>query len=132
MVPRGVEPATFSLFLGVAMCVTAIPVIAKTLIDMNLLHRDIGQLTLASGVVDDIVGWFLLSVVSAMATSSITGGTIALALLYPLALVAVAALVGRPPVRPALRSAGRAPGASPPVAGATLIRLLSAPAPPAR
>ncbi len=126
MVPRGVDPATFSLFLGVAMCVTAIPVIAKTLIDMNLLHRDIGQLTLASGVVDDIAGWFLLSVVSAMATASITGGAIAVALLYPLALVAFAALVGRPLVRLALRAAGRSPEAAPTVAVVTFIVLLSA------
>ena len=39
----------FALFLGVAMCVSAIPVIAKTLADMRLLHRNIGQLTLAAG-----------------------------------------------------------------------------------
>jgi Kef-type K+ transport system membrane component KefB len=126
VVPKGVQPATFALFLGVAMCVTAIPVIAKTLIDMNLLHRDIGQLTLASGVVDDIVGWFLLSVVSAMATASVTGGTVAAAVLYPVAFVGFAALAGRPLVRLALRAANRSPEALPTVAVVTLIVLLSA------
>src|SRR5437660_3507795 len=55
--------ATFAVFLGVALCVSAIPVIAKTLMDMKLMHRDVGQLTLAAGMVDDAVGWFLLSVV---------------------------------------------------------------------
>src|SRR2546422_4168349 len=58
----------FGMFVGVAMCVTALPVIAKTLADMNLLHREVGQLTLTAGMFDDAVGWFLLSVVSAMAT----------------------------------------------------------------
>ncbi|GAA0740827.1 cation:proton antiporter [Dactylosporangium roseum] len=126
VLPHGVDPATFSLFLGVAMCVSAIPVIAKTLIDMNLLHRDVGQLTLASGVVDDIVGWFLLSVVSAMATVGVTGGTVATALLYPIGVVAFAALAGRPLVRLALRAANRSPEAAPTVAVVTLIVLLSA------
>ncbi|HET9516837.1 MAG TPA: cation:proton antiporter, partial [Actinoplanes sp.] len=72
MVGAGTERWVFALFLGVAMCVSAIPVIAKTLTDMRLLHRDIGQLTLAAGTVDDAVGWFLLSIVSAAATIGVT------------------------------------------------------------
>jgi Kef-type K+ transport system membrane component KefB len=51
------------------MCVSALPVIAKTLDDMGLLHRDFGQLTVAAGVADDVVGWLLLSVASAMAAA---------------------------------------------------------------
>src|SRR5712691_1857692 len=49
LVPDGVNRGVFALFLGVAMCVTAVPVIAKTLSDLRLLHRDVGQLTLAAG-----------------------------------------------------------------------------------
>ncbi|MFE9684004.1 cation:proton antiporter [Streptomyces sp. NPDC002701] len=126
LVPDGTSPAVFSLFLGVAMCVTAIPVIAKTLIDMNLLHRDIGQLTLAAGVLDDVVGWFLLSIVSAMATAGLSTGTIATSLLYPIGVVLAAWLVGRPLVKAALRAAGRSPSPVPTVAVATLIVLLGA------
>ncbi|GAA3067608.1 hypothetical protein GCM10017600_20220 [Streptosporangium carneum] len=62
-------PAVFALFLGVAMCVSAIPVIAKTLMDMNLLHRNVSQLTLTAGMIDDAFGWVLPSVVTAMATA---------------------------------------------------------------
>lgn len=60
----------FALFLGVALSVSAIPVIAKTLTDMKLLHSHVGQLTLASATINDIFGWFMLSVVSAMAMAS--------------------------------------------------------------
>ncbi|MDN3028506.1 cation:proton antiporter [Streptomyces sp. S.PB5] len=120
------SPTVFALFLGVAMCVTAIPVIAKTLMDMNLLHRDVGQLTLAAGVIDDVVGWFLLSIVSAMATVGLTTGTIATSLLYPLAVVVTAWLVGRPLVKWALRLANRAASPGPTVAVATLIVLFGA------
>jgi len=102
----GAETGVFALFLGVAMCVSAIPVIAKTLMDMNLIHRDVGQLTLAAGMVDDAFGWFMLSVVSAMAVGGLTAGKVALALLYLALVVLAAALVGRPLVRAVLRRSG--------------------------
>nr|AXL06541.1 cation:proton antiporter [uncultured bacterium] len=126
LIPGDTSTTVFALFLGVAMCVTAIPVIAKTLIDMNLLHRDVGQLTLAAGVFDDVVGWFLLSVVSAMATAGLTTGTIATSLLHPVAVVTAAWVIGRPLVKWALRAAGRSPSAAPTVATATLIVLFGA------
>lgn len=59
----------FSLFIATALSITAVPVIAKVLIDLNLIRRNIGQITLASGMTDDTVGWILLSVVSGLAHS---------------------------------------------------------------
>jgi Kef-type K+ transport system membrane component KefB len=59
----------FALFLGITMSVSAIPVMAKTLLDMNLLHRRMGQLALAAGTIDDTLGWLILSVVAAMTVS---------------------------------------------------------------
>jgi Kef-type K+ transport system membrane component KefB len=106
---RGGRPV-FALFLGVAMCVSAIPVIAKTLMDMNLLHRDVGQLTLAAGMVDDALGWLMLSVVSAMATTGIRGGQVLLSVGYLLVVVVLAAGVGRPLVRTVVGLASRSPG----------------------
>nr|ADK54826.1 antiporter [uncultured soil bacterium] len=97
------DTTVFALFLGVAMCVSALPVIAKTLMDMNLIHRNVGQLTLVAGVVDDAFGWFMLSVVSAMAVGGLTTGKVAIALVSLLLVVLVAVVVGRPVVRAALR-----------------------------
>ena len=120
LVPRGVDRATFALFLGVAMCVSAIPVIAKILNDMNLMHRDIGQLTMAAGMVDDVVGWLLLSVVSAMATTGVEAGSIGLAVLWLAVIVAVAATGGRALVGVALRWAGRSGEPGPTIAVAVI------------
>jgi len=47
----------------------SVPVIAKVLMDLKLIRRDIGQITLAAGMTDDTIGWILLSVVSGLATS---------------------------------------------------------------
>ncbi|MEV4346677.1 cation:proton antiporter [Actinoplanes sp. NPDC049596] len=120
------DRGTFALFLGVAMCVTAIPVIAKTLSDMGLLHRDIGQLTLAAGMVDDAVGWFLLSVVSAAATTGVRAGAVTLSVVYLIGFVVAALVIGRPLVRWVLTRAGRAGDGGPRVTASVVLILLGA------
>ncbi|WP_250029467.1 cation:proton antiporter [Paractinoplanes maris] len=126
LLTEGTGRGTFALFLGVAMCVTAIPVIAKTLSDMGLLHRDIGQLTLAAGMVDDAVGWFLLSVVSAAATTGVRAGAVSLSLVSLIGFVIAALVIGRPLVRWALERAGRASDGGPRITTSVVIILLGA------
>jgi Kef-type K+ transport system membrane component KefB/nucleotide-binding universal stress UspA family protein len=58
----------FSLFVATAMSISAIPVIAKVLMDMNLMRRDIGQAIIAAGMTDDAIGWMLLSIVLGLAS----------------------------------------------------------------
>ena len=86
----------FALFIGTAMSISAIPVIAKVLMEMNVVRRDIGQITLAAGMIDDTIGWILLSVVAGLASS----GTVSLpsvgrSLLSVLVVLVVAYTVGR-------------------------------------
>jgi Kef-type K+ transport system membrane component KefB/nucleotide-binding universal stress UspA family protein len=57
----------FALFLAVAISISAVPVIAKILLDLGLMRRDLGTLILAAGIVDDTTGWLLLSVVAGLA-----------------------------------------------------------------
>lgn len=59
----------FALFLATAMSISAIPVIAKVLIDLKLIRRDVGQTIIAAGMTDDTIGWILLSIVVGIATS---------------------------------------------------------------
>lgn len=123
--PAGANPLAFALFLGVAMGVSAIPVIAKTLLDLKLLHREIGQLILVAGVLDDLVGWILLSIVSAMAATRVTGGAVAFSVLYPLVVGAPAVFLGRPLIRWVLRAAARSKEPAVTVAAVTVLILLS-------
>jgi Kef-type K+ transport system membrane component KefB/nucleotide-binding universal stress UspA family protein len=59
----------FALFMAVAMSISAVPVIAKVLMDLDLARRDIGQLIMAAAMTDDTIGWILLSVVAGLATA---------------------------------------------------------------
>ncbi|MFG1655967.1 cation:proton antiporter [Micromonospora chersina] len=120
------DRTVFALFLGVALCVTAIPVIAKTLLDMNLMHRNVGQLTLASGAIDDVLGWLMLSVVAAMATTGVRAGQVALSVLHLVVILLVAVVVGRPVVRWTFRATTRSAEAGPTLTAAAAIVFLGA------
>lgn len=106
LIPAHTHRSTFALFLGVALGVSAIPVIAKTLLDLRMLHRNVGQLILCAVTVDDIIGWLLLSIVSVMATIGVRGRDIALSL-GCLGIAVAAAVLARPLVSASLRAAGR-------------------------
>lgn len=51
----------FALFLGVALSISAMPVIAKTLLDLGLFKTDIGLLVMTAAMFDDLVGWIAFS-----------------------------------------------------------------------
>lgn len=57
------QRAVFALFLASALSITAIPVLARILLDLGLLRRDLGQVLLATGICDDLLGWTLLGTV---------------------------------------------------------------------
>ncbi|MFE0190460.1 cation:proton antiporter [Streptomyces sp. NPDC059008] len=126
LVAVGSEQPVFAAFLGVALCVSAIPVIAKILADMRLLHRTVGQLILGAGMVDDAIGWLLLSVVSAMAGSQVRAGHVLLSVGYMAGVVILALTVVRPLVRRALAMAERAGDAGPTIAVVTTVLVLGA------
>src|SRR5580698_4397505 len=52
----------FALFMGVALSISALPVIAKTLLDLGLFKTDVGLLVMAAAMIDDLVGWLAFSV----------------------------------------------------------------------
>ncbi|MHB9027425.1 MAG: cation:proton antiporter domain-containing protein, partial [Candidatus Latescibacterota bacterium] len=63
---ESVDAFIFSLFFGTALSISALPIIAKTLIDMNLLKSDFGVLIMASAALNDLIGWLIFSVVIGM------------------------------------------------------------------
>jgi Kef-type K+ transport system membrane component KefB len=114
----------FALFMGIAMCVTAIPVIAKTLTDMGLLHRNLGQLVLGASMIDDAAGWLLLSVVSAAATAGVTFGHVSIQVAYLVVFIAFASTIGRKLVTAVMTKLARSVEPGPAIAAAVVIVLV--------
>ncbi len=59
----------FVLFMAVSMCITAMPVLGRLILELNLARTRIGALTITCAAFDDVTGWLLLAVISALATS---------------------------------------------------------------
>lgn len=60
------ERLLFSLFFGTALSISALPVIARILMDMNLFQTNIGMVIIASAMFNDLLGWLIFSVVLSM------------------------------------------------------------------
>jgi Kef-type K+ transport system membrane component KefB len=60
------SPLHFALFIGTAMSVTAFPVLARILLERNLLNTRMGSVAIACAAVDDITAWGLLAVIVAL------------------------------------------------------------------
>lgn len=98
------ERLVFDLFVATAMSISAIPVIAKVLIDLNLMRRDLGQTILAAGMVDDTMAWVLLSVTLGLASGdAITVGTVFYAIAKIAAFMVLSFTVGKGLVKKGLR-----------------------------
>lgn len=62
----GADRRIFALFVGTALSISALPVIAKILMDLNLLRTEMGTVIISSAMFDDLVGWILFSLVLGM------------------------------------------------------------------
>lgn len=80
------EHHIFALFFATAMSISALPVIAKTLMDLNLYRTDMGMIVIAAAIFDDLTGWFIFAIVLGMMHQEpgtmLVSGTIGLTLLY--------------------------------------------------
>lgn len=66
-------PLVFALFLGVALSITAFPVLARILADTGLLRHPLGQMALGCAAVGDVSAWCLLAAVTGMVNAQQTG-----------------------------------------------------------
>ncbi len=60
---------TFVMFIALALSVSSLAVVAKILSDMGLMRRDFGQITVAAGMTNDVLGWLALGIFSSLAAS---------------------------------------------------------------
>lgn len=94
LAPEGVAFLSFALFMGVAMAVTAFPVLARILTDRGIAATPIGVLALSCAAVDDVTAWCLLALVSGVVKSQ-AGGAVYV-ILFSLLYIAAMLIVVRP------------------------------------
>jgi Kef-type K+ transport system membrane component KefB len=102
-----IDPVRYSLFMGLGLAITAVPILGRILRQYGLTHTEIGVVAISAAAINDVIGWLLLSFVSAYAAAQLSGshmlwqvgGLIAfLALLWFVLRPAVAKLMTRFPI----------------------------------
>jgi Kef-type K+ transport system membrane component KefB/mannitol/fructose-specific phosphotransferase system IIA component (Ntr-type) len=87
---------TVALLLGVALSISALPVIAKTLLDLGLFKSDIGLLVMSAAMIDDLAGWLALSLLlGPVRGSALDLGSFARTVALGAVFVAVTLVAGR-------------------------------------
>ena len=84
MAPTGVPFLSFALFMGIALSITAFPVLARIVQERGMQNTRLGTLALTCAAVDDVTAWCLLAAVIAF----VTAGSAASALFTMLAALA--------------------------------------------
>ena len=99
--PEGVNFLSFALFMGIAMSITAFPVLARIVQERGIQKTKLGTIVLTAAAADDITAWCILAVVIAI----VKAGSVVSAL-YVIGLSVVYVLVMLKLVRPFLRHIG--------------------------
>jgi len=89
----------YILFCGVALSITAMPVLGRIMIELDLTRTWVGTITISAAAFNDVVGWLLLAVVSAAVAGDLSLGGTSVRVAALAAYVAFAFLVLRPLLR---------------------------------
>jgi Kef-type K+ transport system membrane component KefB len=60
------HPFLFALFFATALSISALPVIARTLMDLNLYRSDLGMIIIAAAIFNDLAGWIIFAMILGM------------------------------------------------------------------
>ncbi|KAK9989232.1 hypothetical protein SO802_029471 [Lithocarpus litseifolius] len=65
-ISKGVDGPPFLVFMGVALSITAFPVLARILAELKLLATDVGRMAMSAAAVNDVAAWILLALAIAL------------------------------------------------------------------
>jgi Kef-type K+ transport system membrane component KefB len=69
----GTDWVRYSLFLGLGMAITAVPILGRILRQYGLTSTEVGVVAISAAAINDVIGWLLLSAISAYAASRFSG-----------------------------------------------------------
>lgn len=95
IVDTGNNKWIFSLFLGTALSISALPVIARILMDMNIFKTRIGMIIIAAAMFNDLVGWLIFSVILSLSGNGGDHGHVGYTIGYVIAFGAFMLFIGR-------------------------------------
>jgi Kef-type K+ transport system membrane component KefB len=126
LAPPGVSFLAFALFMGIAMSITAFPVLARILSERRLTGTKLGDTAITCAAVDDVTAWSLLAVVVAVVSARGFSAAVP-TIVLTLAFIAAMIWLVRPLLKRLFARVGAGlPGSTIGLTGALLFLLASA------
>ncbi len=96
MLPDPSKRLITSLFLGTALSIASVKIVATIIREMNFMRRTVGQVILASAIIDDTVGWMITAVIFGLALQDhLDALTLAKSIIGTLVFMAASLTIGR-------------------------------------
>jgi len=96
LLPHAEARLVAALFLGTALSISSIKIVAVVVREMNFMRRNVGQIIVASAIIDDTLGWIIIAVIFSLASSgTVDLASIGRALLGTIAFLVFSFTLGR-------------------------------------
>jgi Kef-type K+ transport system membrane component KefB/nucleotide-binding universal stress UspA family protein len=96
MLPHPDQRLVTSLFLGTALSISSVKIVAMVVREMNFMRRTVGQVILASAIIDDSIGWIIAAMIFSLAMQGeVDPASIAKSVIGTLSFLAVSLTIGR-------------------------------------
>src|SRR5262245_8746449 len=96
MLPKPEQRLITSLFLGTALSISSVKIVAMAVREMNFMRRNVGQLIVASAIIDDTIGWVIIAITFGLAQhGTIDLPTLARSLLGTALFLVLSLTIGR-------------------------------------
>jgi Kef-type K+ transport system membrane component KefB len=103
----------FALLLATALAITAIPVLSRIMMELNLQRTSIGSITITAAAVDDVAGWIILTIATAVVRSEFQVTHAMATITEAAAFCAIMLFAVRPLLRKWIQHTRREDGAEP-------------------
>lgn len=85
-----------ALFIATALSITALPILGRIMIEFDITRTPLGVIVISAAAINDVIGWLLLAVITALTLANFSAWDFALKLLLLSAYVALSWWVMRP------------------------------------
>jgi Kef-type K+ transport system membrane component KefB len=99
----GIQTLPYSLFVGIALSITAVPILGRIMMEFGLTRTPLGVVTIAAAAANDAVGWVVLALVAAVASGHLSWPAVATQTGLLVAYLLAAWFVIRPLLRALIR-----------------------------
>jgi Kef-type K+ transport system membrane component KefB/nucleotide-binding universal stress UspA family protein len=96
ILPQPEHRLVTSLFLGIALSISSIKIVAMVVREMNFTRRNLGQIIVGSAIMEDTVGWVIISIALGLGGAGLAIGSLAGTLIGTALFLLVSYTLGRP------------------------------------